>query len=292
MEESTILQNKYVHKVTKESFKKGLLLLGSFPIAYELSLLLHELCHAGAAWISGGQVFGITINPFSWSHSYSISPSPFFHIAAGVVGSSILAFLIFLLLIHWDQEWLLPLMLIGPIALLVNGEYLIMDIVKRSGGDACHLMDMGVPFYTVLSMGTIFLITGFILLFLLVRKIGLLDTNFGNRLLILTIGIIIPLLSLPIWNFFYNRSEIMLWLTYAGSGTALTLLFAAISAWFRPKDSAIPPPVKWKTVAGINLTMIALTAFLLVDPFYGGRPDPYRTNRIIERPDDFPPVFS
>ena len=79
---------------TKEAVKRALLLLGSYAIAYNTSTFLHELGHAVAAWLSGGQVFGITLHPFSWSYSYAVSLNPVFLTAGGVLFSSLAGVLI------------------------------------------------------------------------------------------------------------------------------------------------------------------------------------------------------
>ncbi len=69
---------------SNDAVKRGLLLLGSFAIAYNASEFLHELGHALAAWMTGGQVFGIVVHPFNWSFCYAVSPYPLFLTAAGV----------------------------------------------------------------------------------------------------------------------------------------------------------------------------------------------------------------
>jgi len=46
--------------------KMGFLLLGSFILAYLGAEYVHELCHYGAALISGGDPFGIVVDPFGW----------------------------------------------------------------------------------------------------------------------------------------------------------------------------------------------------------------------------------
>jgi len=51
--------------------KMGFLLLGSFILAYLGAEYVHELCHYGAALISGGDPFGIVVDPFGWSYCFS-----------------------------------------------------------------------------------------------------------------------------------------------------------------------------------------------------------------------------
>ena len=119
----------------REAVKRGLLLLGSFAMAYNASEFLHELGHALAAWMTGGWVSTIVVHPFSWSYCQAFSPKLVFFTAAGVVFSSVAGVLIFLSLIRWPKPSLLPLLLIGPITLINNGEYLLIDLIVQSDGD-------------------------------------------------------------------------------------------------------------------------------------------------------------
>ncbi len=280
------------HNETIASIKKGLLLLGSFIIAYNMEVFLHELCHATAAWISGGDVSGIVINPFSWSYSYSHSPYLLFHTAAGPLGSSLLGLLLFVILFRWTKTWLLPLLLIGPLSFIDSGEYLLVDTIMLSGGDACSLIEYGVPSFILIVSGLLLLIVGLILAFLLIKRIGLLDTNFKDRLITFTIGIIPYLLAMLIWNYFYNYLEIMLWLTYAVSGTLLTLFVAAIPIQSLMKTSKQPYSVSWKAVTVVNLIAIALIVFLLVGPFSEEHNYPYDIEFFQKKPEDFPIVLT
>lgn len=277
-----------------DNLKKGLLLLGSFSIAFIITETLHELGHAGTAWVTGGEVLGISISPFSWSYSSSWSPYPMLHTFAGAAGSSLVAIILFSILYHWTKVWMIPILMIGPITLINNGDYYLVDAIIRSGGDACSLIRMGVSIYIVLGLGVLYLAVGLFLAYLLIRKLGILNTQLKNRLLIFTIGIISYLMMILVWNFIYNRGEITTWLTFACTGTGVTIFFAILPIWKYPYDAKKELPVRWMSVTVINCIAIVIILALLFVPCFGN------TNRYMswlqttdidtftERPEDFP----
>lgn len=276
---------------TKEAVKKGLLLLGSFEIAYNLSEFLHELGHAIAAWTTGGQVFGIVIHPFNWSYCSAVSPNQLFLTSGGVLLSSLAGFLVFLGLIRWPKYALLPLLLVGPITLINNGDYLLMDLLVQSGGDACSLVAMGVPSVVIIFGATLLLLTGFALSIFLVRKTRLLNGGFKVRLIIISLGILPSLFMALIWNFFYDRSAALEWLAYTASGTVMTFLFAAIAGLGKKKEPPLSPAVNWKPIIAINVSAVMLIVFLLVGPRSGNIKNAITIETFSERPDDFPSIL-
>jgi hypothetical protein len=166
------------------TIKQGLLLLGSFSIACDFSTIAHELSHGTAAILTGGSFAGIILNPFSWSYCYSYTSNQLVHGVAGAGGAILLGALLFCIFYHWARPWLLPLLLIGSVALLDNGSYFFIDIVMRSGGDACRLIDQGIPAAASASMGTLCIAEGFVPAILLIRKLGLLRFDFKGQLIV------------------------------------------------------------------------------------------------------------
>lgn len=277
---------------TKEAVKRALLLLGSYDIAYNTSTFLHELGHAVAAWLSGGQVFGITLHPFSWSYSYAVSLNPVFLTAGGVLFSSLAGVLIFVCLVRWPKPYLLPLLLIGPITLINNGDYLLVDYLIKSGGDACSLAAMGIAPLIIIAGSIVSLVLGFVLAVYLVRKANLLEGNFKMRLAVICLGILSYSLLAFVWNFFFNRSEALIWLTYTASGIVLCVLFAAVSRPPKIQEFAAPFSLSWKPILTINITAVLLVVFLLTGPLSGKRRNAYGIETFSERPDDFPKVLT
>jgi hypothetical protein len=247
-----------------ESVKSGLLLLASFCIAAVISIVLHELCHLSVAWITNGQVSGITINPFSRSYSHSSLPYPILHTASGSIGASFLGLLLFVLIQHWTNTWLFPLLFVGPISLIHNESYWILDMVFASGGDACSLSDKGVPAVVILSTGIILLIGGLLLAYYLFRKVGLLNSPLKHRLLTMAIGFVPYFIGMLTWNYLFNRQEMTLWGLYFCIGIASSLFVAVIPIWYRDRDIKKHPTMGWRPIIGINIIAWTIIAVLLV----------------------------
>lgn len=278
-----------------QSIKQGLLLLGSFSIAYNISEFLHELGHAIAAWSTGGSVLGIVVHPFNWSYCYSFCQYPLFHTSAGVGISSVIAVLLFFALFRWAKIRLLPLLLIGPITLINNGDYLLVDTLVRSGGDACSLIDQGVHPAIIITTSIILLMSGFVLAILLIRKTGLLSTCFRNRLITLILGIIPYTFTALVWNYIFDRSAALEWLAYTVSAFFLTVLFAALPNRIWKTVISKPHMVTWKPIIVINCISIGLLVFLLVGPLSAGSERNLfniDVEHFSERPESFPEVMT
>ena len=268
--------------------KRGLLLFGSFSIASNISIVLHELGHATAAWLSGGRVFGITLHPFSWSYCYAVSPNPVFLAAGGVLFSSLAGVLLFMCLMRWPKPYLLPLLLIGPITLINNGDYLLVDYLVKSGGDACSLTALGIAPLIIIVVSIVSLVLGFAFSVQLVRKANLLEGNFKMRLAVIGLGILPYSLMAFVWNFFFNRSEALIWLTYTASETVLCVLFAAVTHLRKTQKQELSFSIGWMTVNAVNTIAVLLVVFLLAGPLSGERRIAYDIETFSERPDDFP----
>jgi len=271
---------------TVASIKRGLLLLGSFILAYTLAQYFHEICHSTAAYLSGGNFGKIIIHPFSWSYSYSTSPHRILHTAAGPLGASLIGLIIFILSYRWTKPLLLPILLIAPVIFLENGGYLLIDTIMRSGGDACSLINYGIPTIVIIAIAVLLLVAGVISVILLVKKTGLLAGKFKDRLITLTVGIVTYILVALSWHFFYNRSEIMLWITYAVFESVIVLVIAVIPVKSPSKGLKT---ISWKTVFIIDLLGIILIVFLLTYP-QGKKPSSVKM--YSEQPDDFPKVLA
>ncbi len=255
---------------TSSVIKRGLLLLGSFAIAYNFSVSLHELSHLLAAFLTGGTCDGIYINPFSWSYANGTSPNPLLFTTAGPFWSNFFGLIPFCMAWRWYRSVLMPFLLIGPVMLFFNGGYLLIDTLMQSGGDGCSMINQGVSPMFVIIAAMVLLLAGLGLSVLFVRRTRLLLANFKGRLITLSLGIVPYLATVAAWNFFYNRPEIMLWLTYAVLGT-VSILLAAMPSYRRVIQSDQPHPLRWRGVITVNLSAIGLVAFFLVTgPLSGG----------------------
>ncbi len=150
--------------------KRGLLFFGSFIIAYNASASLHELCHIAVACFTGNFATGISIHPFSWSYVSFDSPNSILTTAAGALGASLIGFITFICSYRFTKQWLMPVMLTGPIIFLYNGGYWLIDIVMKIGGDACRLIEYGIPSFIIYATALILIIAGVISFTLLIKK--------------------------------------------------------------------------------------------------------------------------
>lgn len=245
---------------TFSAIKHGLLILGSFAIAYNISMLLHESCHLSAALLTGGTCDGLYINPFSWSYSKATSPNPFLLVMAGPFGSSILGVIPFYLAYNWYRPVLLPILLIGPVILIFNGGYLFIDTLMRSGGDGCFMIEKGLSPILIIIIAIALLLAGLGLSILVIRRTGMLWGDFKDRLITLSLGIMPYIAAMLIWNLFYNHSEIMLWLIYVVFGV-ISIVLSAIPPYRHIIPSNQPYPLQRKVILMINLFAISLISF-------------------------------
>lgn len=237
--------------------KLGLLLLGSFCIAHAGASLLHELGHTGAAILTGGHSKGIMIHPFNFSYSSSYSINhPLIHTAAGALGSSLVALILFMVLIRRPRPVLMPLLLIGPISLIDNGLYWAWDIITGGGYDACNLARGGISPWLLVFAGIGLCLIGIIMVICLMRAIGFNNQPFKHRLIILTIGLGSYSLVGIFWNW-YSGIEI-LWF----SGIVFVFFFSASAIFFKTKESR-QFEVRWATVMTFNIIGGGLVIVLL-----------------------------
>lgn len=266
-------------------FRMGLLLLGSLSIAYNLDTFFHEISHSAAAWMTGGWVGGIYLHPFSWSYSYSVSPNPIFHAAAGALGACCIGLFLFVLLIRWTRDWLLPLLLVGPIAFLSGGNYWLVDMVFHSGGDACSMIDDGVSRTLIAVSGVLMLVGGIGLAIVLIKKIGFFRLPIKNRLIVGSLGTIPSTVCEVTWQWIYNRPEIMLWLTYAAVEIVFVVLFSVLPLKFK---STQPFKIRWKTVIFLNILAVVIVIALLATAGMSQPSRPYDSQTYGSPPEGFP----
>lgn len=279
--------------IDNQTIKQGLLLLGSIAFTSDIASVLHELCHGIGAILTGGSFNGMTINPFSWCYCYCFSTNQLVLLSAGAIGAIAISVLLFVILYRWTNPYTLPLLLLGPVALIDNGAYYAVDIIARSGGDACRLIDKGISPIISVTTGILSMIAGAYLAILLIRKLNLLRFNFKKRLTILGLGIIPHTIAMLIWNGIYNRQEIGLWSIYSGISVLFVFILAAVPKrlWIKSPDDL---SITFKPVMVVNGIYALLLIFWIVGPFSGNaRSNPFNVNieRFTERPDYFPEVM-
>lgn len=127
-----------------------------------MGTVYHELGHAIAMWIMGGQVARITINPFSWSYTYyaSIPKYPIFATWSGALLGSLLGLIIMLIAKSIPSTYAVPFVFSGMGVMVSSGGYFILDLYTTKSGDPTNLLDLGIPRYMILMTGFILLAAG------------------------------------------------------------------------------------------------------------------------------------
>ena len=265
--------------------KRGVLLFGSFVIAFIVASLLHELCHSIVAFITGASSTGIYIHPFSYSYSFSSSPNQIAHLASGAIGESFIGLIIFLLTFRTKKDWILPVILVCPIAFLDNGIYYFIDTLFKAGGDATQLIYHGIPLFAIYSIAMVLVMGGILTGYIVITKTGLLLGKLRDRIIVLGIGTGIYILSAFAWNISFNKHQIPLWSAYAGCELFILGIITCIR-FNQNNRSAFA--VKWPNAIIIAISAIIITAALLIFQPVA----PLGNYSVIEeRPENFPDIL-
>lgn len=152
-----------------------MLLFGAFTFAFTLGEAIHELGHYVADRAYGAEA-RIRLDPFGGSRILLDSPLPKEGIgiacAAGPLPNIIIGVTLFLLLWQKRSPALLPLLLWGPSALIQEGVTFSLGLLTP-GGDGQWIIQSGVPGWTVLGAGLVFLALGVVGVCALLPLLGL-----------------------------------------------------------------------------------------------------------------------
>lgn len=122
-------------------------------LGWLLMTAVHELGHVLGAWLSGGRVESIQLEPFAFSLTIvSPNPHPQFVAWCGPMGGAAIpaiAYIIFKRL-RWKDRWLLRFF--AGFCLIANGAYLGVGWLGRIG-DAGDLLRYGAPWWSLCLFG-------------------------------------------------------------------------------------------------------------------------------------------
>jgi len=213
-----------------QAVKTSLLILGLFSFGYNASMVLHELGHALATWLSGGSVVWIEINPLSWSYMLEGTDSqyPIVSTVAGMVMDCGLSLI--LATVFWKSRSVIsPLIyMTAVISWVSNGLYYIIDVILEEGGDPSSLVELGVHKGLIVSIGFILVILGlFFGKLILSRMMG----GFGivARILILMGGIYPYLLAMYIYQLVNPAATVLLSPHYLAVGAIMVPILAVMT---------------------------------------------------------------
>lgn len=249
------------------SFKSILLLFGSTAIGYNVAAVLHELGHAIAMWVTGGQVERITLNPFSWSYTYyaSTPTHPIFTSLAGVILGTVFAVLLLVMAGLLRNQYLLLLLVItNVVAGAQNGLYTLVDSLVLGGGDATNLIELGVSKFVMIGIGTLLVGSSILLAILTLRFVSFQpNDSLSKRVLILETGVLPYLMGIVVYQAICNTEEIGLFSGYAFAGAVLILVIAVLSHISLGHRYNVLDSIGWgrtwmTVVAGIAIIVVEL----------------------------------
>lgn len=265
-------RSKHLAFFNSNVIKLILLLFGFVTIGMSVAIKLHELGHAVAMWVTGGQVERITINPFSWSYTYYAS-APLFPIVtswAGVVMGTVFAVLLLLISGLLNNQYLLLLLMItNVVAAAQNGLYLLIDSLLLIGGDATHLIALGVSKIVLIGVGTFLVGSSVLLAVFAFRLVGFQpNDSLLKRTLILEAGVLPFFVATVVYQVIFNVEEILLFSGSVFAAAALVLIVAVlsrISPRRRPDINVLDSigwGLTWMTVIG-GIALVAVDLLLL-----------------------------
>jgi hypothetical protein len=203
-------------------------LSGAFIITFNLAVAFHELGHATAVLIDGGQIQEFVLNPFSWSWNLGHGIRDILFTAWGGVTIGLAYTLIplfFVRLVKHNGPKLVIKLLAG-LGFLINGIYLVIGIILNVG-DGAELTSYGVSPVLLLVMGIVFIFIALIIWAEAQRNLGIdPQERCSRRLLVLMLGIAPYMAMIVLYNYMFNSEQLLLWGGFAATGVAAAGLFA------------------------------------------------------------------
>ncbi len=212
------------------SLQQFLIVAGAFVLAYNGSMLVHELGHAAAVRGTGGHVQSISISPLTWSVTkYQAVPELRAATWGGFLfgtGVPLVAFLALWCLKSRLSFWALML---AVVALMSNGAYLLVGAATGTG-DAATLLKMGTSIRTLYIAGAAMVAAALPLALPAgaLLGIGRGRAGFEKTLMVLGLPIFLYLLTIVAFNLLLSSGEWRTWTTAIGAGSALALALATV----------------------------------------------------------------
>jgi hypothetical protein len=271
--------------------RSGFLLMGALFAAHNIASFLHEAGHVLGAWCTGGDASRIVIHPFSWSYAHAFS---FNHegvvIWAGSVLGSLFGIPITLAVLKWRRPGLLIPLLVGVVACIYNGAYLLLGCLFKLGGDGTVLAAEYAPAAAVAAAGLLMVCIGMRLAVPLIPVLGFrLEDRIVHRMVVLSIGILPYEFITLVYQAVTDIKGIGFWLSSAAASFAFVFLFSFLSFWLQHRLPVLKkaPAVKISkgAVLANNAFALLLLAVLLLQLTFT-KADPW--GFLEDRPEEFP----
>ena len=210
------------------SFHSILLLFGAFIIDFNLAVAFHELGHATAVLIDGGQIQELVLNPFSWSWNLGRSVRDILFTAWGgvTIGLAYTVIPLFFVRLVKHSGMKLVIKLLAGLGFLINGIYLIFGVLYNVG-DGAELTSLGVSPTLLSVMGIVYVLFALIIWSEVQRNLGIASQDsLSRRLLVMIAGVAPYMAMIVLYNYLFNSEQLILWCGYALAGVVLAGLFA------------------------------------------------------------------
>jgi len=248
---------------SKRIVKLTLFSSGSFSFGWILGIVLHELGHAVAMWITGGIVNRITITPFSWSYTYygSIPKYPQFTTWAGALLGSLFGLIVLFLIRKKATPYSVPFLYLGIAPMLHGGGYYLLDTFVTKRGDASNLIRSGVPIIVVLAVGFLLAVGGifFLIKYFYWNGLSPRDT-FLHRCIVFGIGVMAYFLLGLIFSVVLEPENVMQDVIAIVSLIVFAIFVGFVSIKIPQIEKfQLPSKVQWRHVAyAIMLGVLAI----------------------------------
>jgi small basic protein len=250
--------------------KRALFVFGSFSFGWVLGIVLHELGHALAMWLTGGIVERITITPFSWPYTYygSAPRYPQFTTWAGLLIGSALGLVVVFGVRKRTTPYLLPFLFAGLAPMLNGGGYYLVDTFVSKQGDATDLIRAGVPEYVVIGAGILFLAVGAGFVIRYAYRLGLTPREaFLERALLLASGVLPFFVLSLIYTSAVEPEDLMTGVLAIAIASFFVVLVAWASLKYANPDRAATE-VEW--VHALYAALLGLAAIVVPHVIFAG----------------------
>jgi hypothetical protein len=259
------------------TFHSILLLFGAFIIGFNLAVAFHELGHATAVLIDGGQIQEFVLNPFSWSWNLGRNVQDILFTAWGgvTIGLGYTFIPLFFIRLVKNNVMKLVIKLLAGTGFLINGIYLIFGVLYKVG-DGAELTSIGVSPAMLLVMGSVYVLFSLVIWSDVQRNLGIdPQESFSRRLLVMIAGVAPYMAMIVLYNYLFNSEQLILWCGYAVTGVALACLFALCGHLWAKQVYGGAHHVEVSGLNGFILLLIGILVILMEFLIFGTPQHPF-----------------
>lgn len=142
-------------------YPAALLIVTTLAASWYAMMVVHELGHVLAAWLTGGQVIRVVLHPLAFSRTeLSTNNNPIAIVWGGPIVGTLLPLALWLIARALRLRLAFLLRFFAGFCLIANGAYLASAILEPVG-DTDDMLRYGVPLWLIVAPGALALIVGF-----------------------------------------------------------------------------------------------------------------------------------